>query len=175
MKHLCYYFFAKKICLIHANYACFASRWMAKHIYFIRKSVALHLCEGPDQGRTTDRIEKIRKKQDLNPRPPCPKASALPLCCNCCSNILFKFYNICYFIWPIAIQLWIPGLPRGGPDREGREQHPGVHRQAGGGALLLHLPLPLLLRKVQPLTPVQWTDYKLVDTNIFKSRPLGAT
>ena len=128
---------------------------MAKHIYFIRKSVALHLCEGPDQGRTTDRIEKIRKKRDLNTRPPCPKARALPLCCNCCSNILFKFYNICYFIWPIAIQLFIPGLPRGGPDREGREQHPGVHRQAGGGALLLHLPLPLLLRKVQPLTPVQ--------------------
>ena len=38
---------------------------MAKHIYFIRKSVALHLFEGPDQGRTTDR--DIGKKREKKP------------------------------------------------------------------------------------------------------------
>ena len=33
---------------IGANYACFASSWTAKHLFFPWKSVVLHFCEGPD-------------------------------------------------------------------------------------------------------------------------------
>ena len=44
------------------------------------KSVVLHLHEGPDQGHTTDGIEKRRKApttwRNLNPRPPCHNVGA---------------------------------------------------------------------------------------------------
>ena len=48
-----------------------------------------HVCEEPDSGRTTDRIEKRKKprtRQDLNPRPLCHEACGLPLCYNRCPS-----------------------------------------------------------------------------------------
>ena len=58
---------------------------------FIRKSVVLHLHEGPDLGRIANRIEEIRIKpsstwRDLNPRLLCHEACALPLCYNRCPS-----------------------------------------------------------------------------------------
>ena len=79
-----------------------ASSCKAKHI-FIRKSVVLHICEGPDLGSVTDRIEEKRRKlstwQDWNPRPLCHKACALPLCCSCyCSFDWFGIKSKLVFI-----------------------------------------------------------------------------
>ena len=60
---MCYYVYLDTLiffCTIHANYACFAFKCTAKHI-FKGKSEVLHLYDRPDNGHTTDRIEKRRK------------------------------------------------------------------------------------------------------------------
>ena len=60
-------------------------------VFFVRKSVVLHLLEGPEL-RTHHSEEREEKKpstqQDLNPQPLCYKACALPLCYNRCPKRL---------------------------------------------------------------------------------------
>ena len=61
-------FYIRMFCYsIWSNYACFASSCMAKHIFYVGKSVMLHLCEGPDYGCTTDRIDKITEEKSPAP------------------------------------------------------------------------------------------------------------
>ena len=72
--------------------AYFVSSCTAKLIFYRKISVVAPPLRDLNWGRTTERIEKRSKKpgtrRDSNPRPLCYAVCTLPLCYNCCHDLI---------------------------------------------------------------------------------------